>query len=268
MEQVFLQPEGMPFLEVRSTSGSVMSYDAHFHMSFSVGIIVEGQTRVFLDGVPYTARRGDIVLVAPGQVHSCNPVDGLPRGYHMLFFDAAWVTERAVIPVRNNHGCSFTRPVITEPDAYRQALELVGSLHCGTGSEDMVSRFLLAVLPHAGVAPLAADRANAARLQSGLLPPPEDIASCTISALAKKAKMRRESFSRLFRKKTGLPPRSYLHCLRIEAGRRLLRQGKSISETAFETGYADQSHFHRMFTRIVSATPGCYRKNRSHSYKK
>lgn len=245
-----------------------MSYDAHFHMGLSVGIIVEGETRVVLDGVPHTARRGDIVLIAPGQVHSCNPVGGLPRGYHMLFFDAAWIMERAVIPVRGNRGFNVARPVITKPDVYRQALELVGSVRSGTGSENLVSSFLLAVLLHAGVAPLAADQANAVQPHSGLLPPAEDIVSCTISALAKKAKMRRESFSRLFRKKTGLPPQSYLHCLRIETGRRLLRQGKSISEAAFETGYADQSHFHRMFTRIVSATPGCYQKHRSHSYKK
>lgn len=56
--------------------------------------------------------------------------------------------------------------------------------------------------------------------------------------------------------------------MRLEEGRRLLRRGMSIAEAAAASGYVDQSHFHRMFVRFFSVTPGCCQKGESHPYKK
>lgn len=268
MEQLFLQPDGMSFLEVRTTLDSVMPYDAHFHGNYSVGIILEGQTRFLLDGTPYIARKGDIVLIAPGRVHSCNPINGQPRGYYMLFFDEAWFADNVTMPLWGKRNLIFTSPVVTEPDIFSEAVKLVESVHSGAGEKDMLSSWLSSVLLCANIVPQPEIPLKDENTEMEVFPFADDIASHTISALALKAKMRRESYSRFVRRKTGLPPQAYLHCLRIEKGRHLLRQGKSISETALETGYVDQSHFHRMFMRIVSATPGCYQKIRSHSYKK
>lgn len=265
MEHVFLQPDHLPFLELRTTLGSTLPYDAHFHAGFSVGLLVEGQTCFCLGGTPYTARKGDIVLIAPGRVHSCNPIDGRPRSYHMFFFDEAWaMREAAALALMAGEPL---HPVITGPELYSEGLDLAKAIHSGTAAESMVTSFFAAVLAGAGGMAPCKEQGTVGS-QSALLLPFADSAACSVAALAEKAHMRRESFSRLIRRKTGLPPRSYLHCLRVEKGRSLLRQGKSIAEAAFESGYADQSHFHRMFTRIVSATPGCYRKSRSHSYKK
>ena len=83
---------------------------------------------------------------------------------------------------------------------------------------------------------------------------------------ARRAGLRRESFSRAFRRTAGLPPKAWLHCLRLEKARAMLRQGKSIADAALAAGYADQSHFHRMFVKFYSVTPGCYQRGRSHSY--
>lgn len=245
MEQLFIQPDTMPFLEVRTTLGSVMPYDAHFHTGFSLGVIVEGQTRFFLDGKPHIARKGDIVLIEPGRVHSCNPINGQPRGYHMFFFDETWFAATALVPGWGSCKLGLARPVITEPDFYAEAVAMAGAVRSGSGTETMFSDFLAAILPHAGAAPLAESSPGVTALKTALFPPADAVAYYTISGLAEKAKMRRESFSRVCRRKTGLPPQSYLHCLRIEKGRWLLRQGKSIAETALETGYTDQSHFHR-----------------------
>lgn len=268
MEQTFLQPDGMPFLEIRTTCGSVMPYDAHFHTSFSVGIILEGQTRFFLDGKPHIAREGDIVLVAARRVHSCNPVNGQPRGYHMLFFDGAWFMENISMPLWNRREVSVAQPVITDAALFSAGIGLVEAVRVGTMKAESFSRWLSAVLSVAGAVPQEEKALQAEKAEAGALPCPPDIASCNITALAAKAHMRRESYSRFVKRKTGLPPQAWLHCLRIEKGRLLLRQGKSIAEAALETGYTDQSHFHRMFRRIVCATPGCYQKMQSHLYKK
>lgn len=268
MEQLFLQLDDMPFLEIRTTLGSLMPYDAHFHTKFSVGIILEGQTRFFLDGQEHIARKGDIVLIAPRRVHSCNPVNGQARGYHMLFFDDTWFMENVTLPLWGKREVSITEPAITDPALFSEGLRLVAAVRSGAAETVMFSSWLSSVLSRAGAMPQPESTPPDGNSEAEMFPGPDDLASCTISGLASKANMRRESYSRFVRRKTGLPPQSYLHCLRIEKGRFLLRQGKTISEAALETGYADQSHFHRMFVRIVCATPGSYRKIRSHSYKK
>jgi len=268
MEQFFLQPDGMPFLEIRTTLGSVLPYDAHFHSHFSVGIILEGQTRFFLGREPHIAHKGDIVLVAPRQVHSCNPVSGQPRGYHMLFWDGAWFAENVTVPLWGRREVSVNHPVITDPALFSQGIGLIEAVRSGAVKTACFSRWLSTVLSRAGVVPQAERARQAEETEAEAFSFPDDIASCSITALAAKAHMRRESYSRFVKRKTGLPPQAWLHCLRIEKGRVLLRQGKSIAEAALETGYTDQSHFHRMFRRIVCATPGSYQKMQSHSYKK
>lgn len=67
-------------------------------------------------------------------------------------------------------------------------------------------------------------------------------------------------FSRQFRKTTGLSPYQFLLRARVERARRLLGHGHAISEVAAMTGFADQSHMHRHFRRLLGTTPGELRK--------
>jgi AraC family transcriptional regulator len=67
-------------------------------------------------------------------------------------------------------------------------------------------------------------------------------------------------FARQFRLRTGESPMGLLLRLRIERAKTLLeRDGSRISEVAATLGFADQSHFTRMFRRLVGITPSGYR---------
>jgi len=46
--------------------------------------------------------------------------------------------------------------------------------------------------------------------------------------------------------------------VRVANAKRLLRGGSAILQVALETGFADQSHLTRCFTRLVGLTPGAY----------
>ena len=65
---------------------------------------------------------------------------------------------------------------------------------------------------------------------------------------------------RLFRERTGLPPHALQIAHRIRAARRLLEAGEGIADTAFATGFADQSHMHRHFQRSLGLTPARYQQ--------
>ena len=69
-------------------------------------------------------------------------------------------------------------------------------------------------------------------------------------------------FIRAFRESTGMTPYQWLLSERINRARRLLRASNApLAEIAIACGFADQSHFTRVFSSLVGATPGAWRRN-------
>ncbi|MHB1604854.1 MAG: AraC family transcriptional regulator [Leptospirales bacterium] len=76
-----------------------------------------------------------------------------------------------------------------------------------------------------------------------------------LDRLVQTSKMNKFTLIRKFRRRYGLTPYSYLIKLRLEASHRLLLQGLSAAETAYQLGFSDQSHFGRLFKRFYGLTP-------------
>lgn len=71
-------------------------------------------------------------------------------------------------------------------------------------------------------------------------------------------------FARAFRNSTGVPPHRWLLKRRVDRARDLLMNSTlSLSDVAFSCGFADQSHFTRVFTAMVGASPGVWRRANS-----
>lgn len=67
-------------------------------------------------------------------------------------------------------------------------------------------------------------------------------------------------FSRAFHKSTGLAPHTWLLQARVESAKAMLRTGNApLSMIAQACGFADQSHFTRVFARRVGVSPGRWR---------
>ena len=288
--QTFISPEKFPFLEVRTTLESTQPYAEHFHSAFSFGLILEGGTSFTLMGRAHEALKGDIALIAPGLPHSCNPLHGRARSYRMAYLDAAWFARRICGPLGIASMYEVTKPVVRDPALFQQAL--AGLEAFCKGADDAEERFvaiftelqrahgcLASPAEQAGkksAASLTAQKTDYPLATADLLQTNSSLLAADngqpipghapVSSLARRAGLRRETFSRAFRRSAGLPPNAWLHCLRLEKARALLRQGKSISEAALAAGYADQSHFHRMFVKFYSVTPGCCQRGWSHSY--
>jgi AraC family transcriptional regulator len=68
-------------------------------------------------------------------------------------------------------------------------------------------------------------------------------------------------FARAFKQSVGTPPHRWLLLQRVLCAKSLLRNAdRSLSDIAAACGFADQSHFTRVFTSIVGASPGAWRK--------
>jgi AraC family transcriptional regulator len=68
-------------------------------------------------------------------------------------------------------------------------------------------------------------------------------------------------FSRAFKESTGISPYQWLLALRVETAQSLLENSQvPLVEVADMCGFADQSHFSRVFVRMLGKSPGVWRR--------
>ncbi len=248
------RPEGVPMtdirhilqtfhrasgLELRSTWQSTQAYKRHCHPQLSIGAIVEGQTCCVCHDREYILHPGDLIVIPAYAPHSCNPIAGQARSYHMLYID----TDRLL-----------ALQVIRNATFFKHFLDIVETM-----SPASVERLRSALSHRAD--DLDALRSTSQHIQQALL---ADLAAPpSLDELAQRFSLRKETLIRTFRQDTGLTPASFLNISRVEYAKARLRAGDDIADVSYQSGFADQSHFHKTFVRYSAATPRQYATGRS-----
>jgi len=84
----------------------------------------------------------------------------------------------------------------------------------------------------------------------------------SIREVASECRLTPSHFARMFRKSTGIAPHEHLSNLRIEEAKRLMLETKlPLADIAPISGFNDQSHFTRVFSRRTEMSPGVWRKS-------
>lgn len=111
-----------------------------------------------------------------------------------------------------------------------------------------------AELARGGLAPWQVKRA-CERLESDLG------GSLSLQQIAAEFDLSVSHFSRAFRTSTGLPPHQWLLRQRVKAAKQLMGvHDLPLSEIAISAGFANQSHFTRVFSSVVGVSPGAWRR--------
>jgi len=228
-----------PGVELRSTWQSTHAYKRHSHGQLSIGAILEGQTCCTCDGEPFTLYPGDLIVIPTQMPHSCNPVAGQPRSYHMLYLETD--LQPAMQVIRNEV-------------LFRQYLTVVEALSA-TAIDALLS--LIAAAPTSPVPLRPTSLALQQALRHSLQAPP------SLDVLARRFSLRKETLIRTFKQDTGLTPGTFLNISRIEFAKARLRAGDDIADVSYQSGFADQSHFHKTFVSYTAATPRQYATGRS-----
>lgn len=86
----------------------------------------------------------------------------------------------------------------------------------------------------------------------------------SLAELAQLVGTSQSHFCHAFKAATGLPPHRWQLEARIRQSQALLaRRRSTVVDVALATGFADQSHFTRVFRRVVGETPASWRRMRS-----
>jgi transcriptional regulator GlxA family with amidase domain len=84
-----------------------------------------------------------------------------------------------------------------------------------------------------------------------------------VADLARVAGLSSSHFCRAFKQALRITPYLYVMRTRVERAQRLLRASDAPAvEISASCGFADQSHFTRLFKRFVGAAPGAWRRSR------
>lgn len=79
--------------------------------------------------------------------------------------------------------------------------------------------------------------------------------SHSLTSVARSVGMSPFQFARVFSELVGTPPHRYLLSVRLERALQMLLDGKSVTETCFDVGFSNLSHFTRSFQRRFGVVP-------------
>ena len=251
----FWRDPALPFVEARRVGdGRQVCYAAHSHESFSIGVITGGRSTYLNGGLRIEVGAGTTVLMNPGVVHTCNPIDGEPWSYLMLFVDMPWL-----------QALGFTLPTQTwssSPALYQRLMQAFADLfYASVPDREARLATLFCALPgflsgetgegEAGNPRLDAAAAFIRAHRSDPLSL-EDI--CTACGLS------RSYLIRAFGQRFGLTPHGYLLDQRVQLARAQLRQGRAIAEVAQQCGFTSAQYLHTVFRREFGCTPREYQQ--------
>jgi transcriptional regulator GlxA family with amidase domain len=84
-----------------------------------------------------------------------------------------------------------------------------------------------------------------------------------LAELASALSLSPSHFARAFKQTMGQPPHRWLMEQRIDKAKQLLiGTTQSLGEIALVCGFADQSHFTRIFSRVTHSSPGAWRRHK------
>lgn len=253
-------------LELRYSTYDNACFGEHTHDTYCVGIIEGGTTRALLRGKPASPKPGQVVLMHPEELHSCNPVEGSGWAYRMFYLDREWFRALALEFAATETGLPcFTAAIVDDSELFDALKGLAVTIEEDGDRLEKQSAathaFSLLLERHCDIGPgdPAGDERAMVRAAKSLLEARLS-ENLSLDELAAHCDISRYHLLRVFKGATGLPPHAWRTQQRIHRARRLLSSGMSIAEAALETGFTDQSHFTTTFKRIVGATPGQYQQ--------
>lgn len=263
----FHKPSSISQVVARSATDSEACYKKHTHEELSIGVITSGVSEYFNDGETRTVGPGSTVIINPGVVHSCNPIGRNTWSYKMLYIDVQLMRQ-----IQNEvYGKNATEFI----DFNQQVLECKQSFLWFNGmfsllvgnteklqKEETMFDFLSTLLrmdSHHKSAPLPSKFQNHSVSNAREYIADNCEKELKIDEIATYSGLSRYYLIHSFRKEFGMTPHAYQLAERVNKAKKMLRRGVDISTVALNTGFSDQSHFHRNFKRMVAATPKQYR---------
>lgn len=248
------------------------SYPLHWHEEMELIYVVSGTGSITVQAEHFTVQTGDMVVIAPHNVHSIEQLGDNTMAYFNILFRLSMLDmeytkllygQGRAIPSYLPKGDTLNdklKPMILELILNRKLVNSDYSL--------MIRSHLCAIVYHIihdrveKGEPIISAHTNYDRLKVVLEYLRENYArETTVEQAAAMCGFSASHFMKLFRELTGTSFAQYVKHLRLDAAAKLLRSsGKRVGEIAEEVGFRNLPYFTRAFTKKYHMSPGNYRK--------
>jgi AraC family transcriptional regulator, transcriptional activator of pobA len=255
------------------------TYPLHDHPLFELNMVLEGEQHFLVDGRDIMVGAGDILLLKPGESHSCSTLPGQGMTYLCIHFGVDEVELKMQL---GRVGASLHEPGSPLWEMLYPLLARLGApgmMEQEIGGNKMKSLSLCLELVSA-LSRLLADPPEgflretgrwdrlamdiAHRIGSLASEQPrlvgEELMKQGIAGIARELGYSPAYCARLFKSVYGVSPRQYLSTVKLrEAQLLLLNRELSMEQVAERLGFRDAAHFSKQFKRWTKLSPSEYR---------
>ena len=246
-----------PDIVFHQGAGITRAHPRHWHDELHVCLYSAGHGSLRHAGHSRRVGAGDLVITAPGEVHENWVEDGPGVSFVGAYFEPSILAGTPdlggleVLPRDGALGACFLRLARAMQSSNASLLARDEALMLF--SERLRARGRLSSDERPERLPVLRVREY---IEANFAQP------IPLERLAAVAGLSAFHMHRLFRRAVLMPPHAYQTQVRVNRAKRLLRHGMPASQVALEVGFADQSHLHRHFQRLVGVTPGLYARIR------
>ncbi len=250
------------------------TFSPHFHEGHVIGVIENGNLGFDYKGEKLVATKGEINIADPGEVHNGFSVSKQGWEYRMFYLKPGHLDRICDEIVDKKQPMPFFNLGVIKDEWFATRLLQLHAYFSNPGISllEKESRFYALIakflMKHAktSIVPVESGSERQAVSRAKQYMEAHYESNISLSDLSRVVELSRYYFLRVFKKETGLTPHAYLNQIRVNKVKKLINSKKSIIETAYATGFFDQSHLNRIFKKIYGITPGQYSKTLSVQY--
>lgn len=247
------EPLGNDSLELVGWSGNHWDDSSFFPKNYQIGYITQGQGQFFVGYTIFHISEGQFFLIHPDRIHSRKPDSTIGWTADSI------VIKRKLVEELFNPNIHITFPDFVVEDTklktlFLQTLDLLHHFETTLENEGKLYLLLTDMLTLKSTVSQNTeikDNQNEAVKRVIDFITKNYKSSFSLDELAEQSFLSKFHLLRTFKNKIGLTPYSYQIQLRLNEARRLIFQDKSLTEIAYELGFADQAHFTNTFKKYA-----------------
>ncbi len=266
----FFKDENLPFLEARFVLNSSNHYDKHFHDTFSIGCIEDGNVSFLCQNKTYDIKQNTLVVINPNVVHACNPVENEARTYHMVYLDTQWCKGlQEIIFGKLDRFIEIPSISLEDKELCDKFIKLnyilLDQEVFYLEKEELLQEFLIVLFTkYSKLKPVnykEKDKGTDIVKKAQEYIKENLNTNLTVKQISGYLGISEFYLIKLFKQTTHITPHAFLLNQKIILAKELLTKDADISQIAYQLGFSDQSHLNKIFKKLVGTTPNSYKKD-------